>query len=83
MFTTPSVYIAIAIIALAAIALFFIFLLKKQGKGQPSKLAYVAMGLVLLSMLFDERLPAYSLIGLGVVLAITDIVMSLKKNRES
>lgn len=82
MINTTQIYIAIAIIVLAAIAAFVIYVGKSKKQKKPSKLAYFALLLVILSMFFEDRLPAYSLMGAGVLLAVIDIIRNLKTTKE-
>lgn len=79
MMNTPEIYIAIAIVVLAIIAIFAVYMRKKPRK-QPSKLAMLAILLVVAGIVFgDDRLIGYSLIGVGVILGIIDIIKNLKK----
>jgi multisubunit Na+/H+ antiporter MnhB subunit len=74
MIGAPEIYIAIAVIALAIIAIFIVYIRKKPRK-QPSKLAMFAILLVIVGIVFgDDRLIGYSLIGAGMILAIFDII---------
>jgi 1,4-dihydroxy-2-naphthoate octaprenyltransferase len=74
-----QIYILISIIALAIIAIVVILGRKKEQKPF-SKLATFAFVFIMAGIIFgDDRLIGYSLIGVGVVLAIIDIVKKLKK----
>ncbi len=74
-----SIYISIAIIAFILIFLgLFIF---RKNKEKLSNLLNAALIMIVFSMFFDERIIAYPLIGLGIVLVIIDAWIKLKKKR--
>jgi len=75
-----TVYIVTAIIVLAILAIFFIFVRKKTGQKQPSRIVFIALFLVIAGILSGEdRLTGYSLIGCGVLLSILDIYLNQRK----
>jgi len=76
----PSqIYIAISIVVLAIIALLVFFVNKKYKKLTP--LAGLAFGFILAGIIFgDDRLIGYSLIGIGVVFAVIDIIKKIRKS---
>jgi hypothetical protein len=78
---TPSqIYIALAIIILAIIAVILFFVNKNKKDNKLTPLAGLAFGFVIAGIVFgDDRSVSYSLIGVGVILAIVDIIMRLKK----
>jgi hypothetical protein len=74
-------YIAVSIVALAIIAI----LVFSRGKGRKENrltpLAGLAFGFVLAGIVFgDDRLIGYSLMGVGVVIAIVDIFVRSRKS---
>ena len=71
---TSHIYIAISIAVLAVIAL-LIFVVRKNGnENRLTPLASLAFGFVLAGILFgDDRLIGYSLLGVGVLLAVIDM----------
>jgi len=77
-----QIYILIGIVVLLIIAV-LIILIKKPSKKKVkplTPLAGLAFAFIILGILFgDSRLVGYSLMGIGVVLAIIDIIMKLKK----
>ena len=75
-----QVYMAIALVALAVIAI-LVFVVGKKGEGKPlTPLASLAFGFVLAGILFgNDRLIGYGLMGVGVILAVVDIFNKLKK----
>jgi len=76
---TSQIYIAISIVVLAIIAIFLVFLNKNKKKKKLSKLAGLSFAFILAGILFgDDRLIGYGLMGVGVILAIVDIVIKLK-----
>ena len=76
-----QIYIAISIVVLAIIAL-LVFFVNKNKKGKKlTPLASLAFGFILAGIIFgDDRLISYSLMGVGVILAIIDIIKKLRKN---
>ena len=72
-----------AVVALAIIILLFVFL--KKNKPQPlltplTNLAFVfIMAGIISNAVVSNRFISYGLLGLGVVLAIIDIIVKLKK----
>jgi len=76
-----QIYLAIAIIVLAIIAILVIIVGKKRQQKRPSKLALFSFFLIIAGIFFGEnRLIGYGLIGAGVILAIIDIFKNRKKN---
>jgi len=72
-------YILISIIVLAIIAI-VVFLTRKKEQKPLSKLAALSFGFVIAGVVFgDDRLIGYSLMGIGVILAIIDIIKKSKK----
>ncbi|MHB1294528.1 MAG: hypothetical protein ACYC4R_05985 [Anaerolineae bacterium] len=71
--SSTQVYLAVALIVFAALLL-ILFLYRRVGGRAITPLASIAMALVIASVLFGEnRLIGYSLLGLGVLLAVIDI----------
>ncbi len=76
---TSQIYIAISIVVLAAIALLVIFLGKSRKENRLTPLAGLAFGFILAGIIFgDNRLIGYSLLGIGVIIAVIDIFIKLK-----
>ena len=71
-----------ALIVLVIIAL-LVFFVKKDKKHTPlSTLASIAFAFVLAGIIFgDDRLIGYSLMGVGVILAIIDIIVVKSKKK--
>lgn len=75
-----QIYILISIIVLAIIMAILIWTRKKIQKPL-SKLAILAFLFVFAGIIFgDDRSIAYSLMGVGVVLAIVDIIKKPKQS---
>ena len=76
---TSQVYILVSIIILAIIAI-LVFIVRKNKKEQRfTPLASFAFAFILAGIFFgEERLIGYGLIGIGVILAIIDIITKLK-----
>jgi uncharacterized membrane protein YjdF len=79
--TAAELYIALALLVLAIIALIAIYTgISKRPKHPPSKLAMVAIMLVISGIIFGEnRYIGYSLLGAGVLLSILDILKNLNR----
>ncbi len=78
---TSQIYILISIVALAIIMLILIFTRKKMGKPL-SQLATFAFLFIIAGIVFGEnRLIGYSLMGVGIVLAIIDIIRQMKNKK--
>lgn len=75
----PSqIYIAISIIILAIVAVLVIFVKKNKGK-KLSPLAGLAFACILAGIFFGaERWIGYSLLAVGVILAIIDMIQKMK-----
>jgi hypothetical protein len=74
-----QIYILIAIIVLAIIFLIRYFLFKKREVKRLSPLTSLAYGFVLAGIFVgSNRVWGYSLIGIGVILAIIDILKEMK-----
>ena len=70
------VYIVTAIIVLAILAIFFVFVRKNTGQKQPSRWVFLAFFLVIAGIVFSEnRIIGYGLMGTGVLLAVIDIIL--------
>ena len=77
----PSqIYIAISIVVLAIIAVLVFFVNKNKKYKKLTPLAGLAFGFILAGIIFgDDRLIGYSLIGIGVVFAVIDIIKKIRK----
>ena len=78
---SPSqIYIAISIAVLAIIALLVFFVNKNKKEKKLSKLAGLSFAFIIAGIIFgDDRLVGYGLIGVGVILAIIDIIEKSKR----
>jgi hypothetical protein len=73
-------YIGVSIVVLAVVAILVFFVSKGTRENRLTPLAGLAFGFVLAGILFgDDRVVGYGLMGVGVVLAIVDIVMRWRK----
>ena len=78
-----QIYVAIAIIILAIMVFLIVFGARKKKKEKLTTLAGLAFAFVLAGIVFGEtRAVGYSLIGIGVVLAVIDIIIKSKKNKK-
>jgi RsiW-degrading membrane proteinase PrsW (M82 family) len=72
---TSRIFIAVSIIVLAAIAVLVFFVRRERRDNRLTPLASLAFGFVLAGIIFgDERLLGYSLLGVGVILAVADML---------
>jgi hypothetical protein len=78
---SPSVvYIAVSIAVLAIVSILILFASRGKREKRLTPLAGLAFGLILAGIFFgDDRLIGYSLLGVGVALAIVDILYRLRK----
>ena len=77
---TSVAYIAVSIGVLAIVAILVFFVSKGKRENRLTPLAGLAFGFVLAGILFgDDRLIGYSLMGVGVVLAVIDILTRSRK----
>jgi uncharacterized paraquat-inducible protein A len=78
-----EILIAIAITCLMVIPILFIALYKKQ-ETRLSRLAALALAFIIAGLFLSRKeLVGFSLLGVGFVLAIMDIVQKLKHNYKS
>lgn len=67
-------YIIISILAIAAVAVLLFFVSSKKQLNRLTPLAGLAFSFVIAGIIFGEnRLIGYSLMGLGIILAVIDI----------
>ena len=77
---TSVAYIAVSIAVLAIIAILVFFVSRGNRETRLTPLAGLAFGFVLAGIFFgDDRLIGYGLMGVGVVLAIVDILNRSRK----
>lgn len=78
-----QIYISLSIIISLIIVILMVLMIKKNKnkKQKPlTPLAGLALAFILSAMIFGEsRLVGYSLIGIGVLLAVIDIIIKSKK----
>ena len=71
---TSQSYIVVSIVVLAIVALLVFFVNKDKKENRLTPLASLAFGFVLAGIIFgDDGFIGYSLMGVGVILAIVDI----------
>ena len=74
-----QIYIAVSIVVLAVIAFFVLFLAKsKKGRNTLTPLAGLAFSFISAVGFDHDRLIGYSLLAVGVVLAVIDMVKKIK-----
>ncbi len=76
-----QIYIMIAVVVLAIIVLLVFLIKKNKREAKLTLLAALAFAFVFAGVLFvgEGRVVSYSLMGIGVVIAIIDIIAKLKK----
>jgi len=75
-----QIYIMIAIVALAIIALFLFGLRKGKKREKITPLTGLAFGFIIAGIVFiDNRWLGYSFFGVAVVLSVVDIIFKLRK----
>ncbi|MDD5178458.1 MAG: hypothetical protein PHT54_04240 [Candidatus Nanoarchaeia archaeon] len=76
-----QIYILISIVVLLIIAILLFFVAKKRKEERkPTKLAWFAFAFIIAGIIFgDSRLIGYSLMGIGILLAVIDIFNKHKK----
>jgi len=73
--TTPEAFIALSIVVLAVATVLVFFVGKNRSANRLSPTASLAFACIVAGIVFGEsRLIGYGLMGIGVVLAILDIV---------
>ncbi len=79
---SSQIYILVGIIALAGIMVILV-LTRKKIKRPLSPLAGLAFAFIIAGLVFGEsRLIGYGLMGIGVILAVIDIVRKMKAKKE-
>jgi len=74
-------YILTSIVVLAILVLLIIFVARGQQRKPLTPLAGLSFGFVLAGIVFGEnRILGYSLIGIGVLLAVIDIFRKKRNN---
>ena len=75
-----QMYIAVAIVVLIVITLLVFLISKNRKETRLTPLASLAFGIILAGILFaEDRLIGYSLIGIGILLAVVDIFRNRNK----
>ena len=79
---TSPVYVAVSIAVLAVVALLVFFVSRRRRANRLTPLAGLAFGFIVAGILFgDSRLIGYSLLGIGVVLAVIDMTRRSKSKQ--
>ena len=75
--TTGFILISIIVITIVAVLVFFVS--KNRAQNHLTPLASLAFGFILAGVLFGEvRLLGYSLMGIGLIIAVVDIFRKTK-----
>ena len=77
---TSQIYIAVSIAVLAIVALLVFIIRKNRKENRLTPLAGLAFAFVLAGILFgDDRFIGYGLLGVGVILAVIDMINRSKR----
>ena len=78
-----GIYIIISIVVLAIIAILAIYTGISKRPKRLSKLAMLAMLFIIFAIIFGDqgRFISYSLMGIGVLFAVIDIIKNLKSKQ--
>jgi EamA domain-containing membrane protein RarD len=77
---SAQTYILISILILLIIAVLFILFMRNKKQKTLSPLTGIAFAFIVAGIVFgDDRLIGYSLMGIGVLLAVIDMFMKLRK----
>jgi len=75
-----QVYILISVLVLAVVAVFLYFASRKKQKKGLTRLAALSFVFIIAGILFGEnRLVGYSLLGIGIILAVIDIYQKMSQ----
>ncbi len=78
--TTSMVYLIFALAVLAVIAVLFFIIYHKREEKKLSLLAGLGFAFIIAGILFgNSRLIGYGLIGVGVFIAVIDMIVKLNK----
>lgn len=74
-----QIYILIALLGLLLIGIALVIIKKSKKKSKLTLLTSIAFVLIIGSFAFENRLIAYPILGVAVVLAVIDMIIKLKK----
>lgn len=78
--TTMQIYIVLSIAVLAIVAVLLLIVGRDRKEVRLTPLAGLAFALILAGIFFgDDRLIGYGLMGVGVLLAVIDVVIRLRR----
>jgi dipeptide/tripeptide permease len=77
---SSTIYIIITLVVLVVIATLAFFIYQKRGEKKPSPMVGLGLAFIVMGIIFGQsRLIGYGLIGVGVALAVVDMIVRLKK----
>lgn len=80
--TQSQIYVTISVIILAIVAALAVFVVKKGRQSGLSKFAALSFIFLIAGILFgDRREVGYTLIGIGVLFAIVDMIIKFRSNK--
>jgi len=79
-----QIYILLSIVVLLIITLLVFFLARSNKEKALTPLTILAFGFIMTGLLFgNDRIFNYSMMGIGVSLAVVDIVRKIRENNET
>ncbi|HWR99888.1 MAG TPA: hypothetical protein VN249_04690 [Prolixibacteraceae bacterium] len=79
---TSSILVLVAIAALAVLYLLQFYILGNPRQPRITLIAGLAFGFILAGFFYNEsRMIGYGLTGIGIILAIIDIIVKFRKNK--
>jgi len=80
----PSqIYVLISIVVLLVIAILLFFVKKNKRQKKLTPLTGLAFAFILAGIIFgNNRLTGYTLMGIGIFLAIIDMIKKLRRKRK-
>ena len=78
-----TIFLVLSILALVTIVAFVLLVKRAPERQRLSPLTGIAFAFIIAGMLFeDNRLIGYILLGIGVIIAVADIIVKAKQNNE-
>lgn len=78
--TTSTIYIIMTLVVLVVVATLAYLVYQKREEKKPSSLVGLGLACITMGILFgNSRLIGYGLIGIGVAVAVIDMIIKLNK----
>ncbi len=73
--SSSAIYTLVAIVVLLAVVVIAFILGRREPHNRLSPMAGMAFGFIIAGILFgDNRLVGYTMLGIGIILAVADII---------